>query len=263
MLDFVRRDLGRMRQRLGNFDRHRMDVHLDGIRSLERKFDILEQMQNNPDCTIPSAVTETNSNLNGDEPLALVNGMLAELTALAFDCDVTRVASVLFLPIAGESTFGDVPASIGPSTAGKTHHNWSHDQGPGYDTNVRHIMNQFGEWLRTFQAHSEPGGGTLLDASIFYATSELANGNHSTKRTPVLLGGHGRNYLKYPGIHYQAIAGGGGSLNSGPPAAGNASDVLLALLQAFDPTATSVGGPSAGSGLFDTAPTAPVSDILV
>lgn len=263
MLDFLQRDIGRMRNRLGNRDQIRMDIHLEGIRALEKKFGILDHIANQPQCAPPSSITETNGGLNGDEPLALVNELMAELTAVAFQCDLTRVASVLFLPIAGESTFGDVPNTIGPPTLDKTHHNWSHDQGPGYDTNVRHIMNQFGVWLRTFQARDEAGGGNLLDSSVLYATSEIANGNHQINRTPILLGGRGRGHFQYPGIHYQAIAGNGASLNNySAPSAGNTTDVLLECLRVFDPGATSFGGGPSASGNVSVAPTMPLSAIL-
>jgi hypothetical protein len=123
-------------------------------------------------------------------------------------------------------------------------------------------MNRFADWLRTFKNHVEPGGSTtLLDSTIFYASSDCAFGkNHQINRQPVLLGGHGRNHLKHPGIHYQAVAGdpsipsvdpelANGSLNNkAQPSARNTSDILLTCLRAFDAGATSVGDLSSGSG---------------
>jgi hypothetical protein len=103
----------------------------------------------------------------------------------------------------------------------------------------------------------EPDGTTLLDSTILYASSDHG-WFHQLNRQPVLLVGHGRGHLKFPGIHFQAVAGNptltdpGGALPAGSlnlfaqPAARNTSDVLLTCLRAFDPNAASVGefGPS-------------------
>jgi hypothetical protein len=237
MLDYVKWDLGQVRKRLGTLDQARMETHLEGIRALERKLGGLGS------CTAPTQPTEENRQVNGEEHITLVNQLMAQLLAVAFSCDITRVGSVMFLPVAGEATLGDVPA-----TSGKTHHVWSHTQttldndgNKGYETNIRFIMNRYGDWLRAMKAITEPAGGTLLDSCIFYASSDCANGNHTVGRQPIILGGHGRNHLKFPGIHFQAVAGTPGSLNSGFPSAGNMSDVLLTCLHAFDPSATSIG----------------------
>jgi hypothetical protein len=239
MLDFVRQDLTKMRGRLGSGDQLRIDAHLQTLRELETKIVC---------AAAPAEPTEENELENTLEPVTSVNSIMAELLAVCFACDITRVASVLFLPLAGEVTLRiDVP-----NTRAETHHSWSHNQaGTGadgqnaYDQNVRYIMNRFGDWMRALKNRLEPDGTTtLLDSTILFASSDCANGNHQINRQPILLGGHGRGHLLHPGIHFQAAAGDTtlGSLNQySQPAARNTSDVLLTCLQAFDPGATSVG----------------------
>jgi hypothetical protein len=238
MLDFVRQDITNIRGRLGAADQRRMDAHLTGLRELEQIIACSPQ---------PGEPMEENLLPTPFEPVASVNSIMANLLAVCFACDLTRVASVLFLPLAGEVTLGvDVP-----NTAGTNHHMWSHNQtGVGvdgqnaYDQNVRYIMNRFGDWMRALKSHVEPNGATLLDSTILFASSDCANGNHQINRQPVLLGGHGRGHLLYPGTHFQAVAGdaGQGSLNQySQPSARSTSDVLLTCLNAFDPAATSVG----------------------
>jgi hypothetical protein len=254
MLDFLKYDIGQIRKRLGTTDQVRMDAHLDGIRGLELQ----------AECTAPAEPIEENLEPNGEEALTLVNNIMAELIAVCFDCDLTRVASVMFVGLAGESTFGvDMP-----QTSGRTHHMWSHNQTSlgstgavdgltGYEQNIRFIMNRYGDWMRALKGHLEPDGVTnLLDTTILYASSDCANGNHMINRQPILIGGHGRGHLKSPGIHFQAVAGDGGpTLNSGSqPAAGNMSDVLLTCLRAFDPAAASVGDVSGASTPGSTTP---------
>lgn len=238
MLDFVREDITKMRGRLGSADQLRMDAHLQALRELEATIA----------CgAAPAEPTEENLLQSPFEPVASVNSIMAELLAVCFACDLTRVASVLFLPLAGSVTLGvDVP-----NTDLTTHHVWSHDQsGTGddgqnaYDQNVRFIMNRLGDWMRALKNRLEPDGTTLLDSTILFASSDCANGNHQINRQPILLGGHGRGHLLYPGVHFQAVAGNSalGSLNdSSQPAARNTADVLLTCLRAFDPAATSVG----------------------
>jgi hypothetical protein len=247
ILDFLKYDLGQMRRRLGAGDNLRMEAHLDGIRALEIQAEVAGLA-----CTVPTQPTEENLLGNGDEPLTLVNTLMSELIATCFECDITRVASVLFVGLAAESTLGDV----GPTT-GKTHHMWSHARTAngtngvnGYEQNINYIMNRYGDWMRALRNRVEPDGVTnLLDTTILYASSDCANGNHKISRQPILLGGHGRGHLKSPGIHFQARAPDAGDLNAtAQPADGNMSDVLLTCLRAFDPAAASVGDLGTGTG---------------
>lgn len=257
MLDFLRYDIGQLRRRLGSADQVRMEAHLEGIRALE-----LRTIAAGAGCTVPAEPTEENQEPNGEEPLTAVNTLMADLVAACFECDLTRVASVMFVGLAGESTFGvDMP-----QTDRMTHHMWSHNQSAAgstglvdgltaYEQNLRYIMNRYGDWMRALRGRVEPDGVTnLLDSTILYASSDCANGNHTIDRQPILLGGHGRGHLKSPGIHYQAVAGVAGSLNSGQPAAGNMSDVLLTCLRAFDASATSVGDLSTATAPGSTTP---------
>jgi hypothetical protein len=247
ILDFLKYDIGQVRRRLGTADNLRMEAHLDGIRALEIQTEVAALA-----CTVPTEPTEENLLGNGDEPLTLVNSLMADLIATCFECDITRVASVLFVGLAGESTFGDVPP-----TTGKTHHMWSHARTSngtngvnGYEQNINYIMNRYGDWMRSLRGRLEPDGVTnLLDTTILYASSDCANGNHKISRQPILLGGHGRGHLRSPGIHFQARAPDAGDLNGlSQPADGNMSSVLLTCLRAFDPAAASVGDLVTGTG---------------
>ena len=72
-------------------------------------------------------------------------------------------------------------------------------------------------------------------------------------RQPGLLGGHARNFLRFPGIHFQGAAGDpnlpseipqfptGTLNNTQQPTGRTTSDILLTCLQAFDPNATHIG----------------------
>ena len=96
------------------------------------------------------------------------------------------------------------------------------------------MMQRFAAMLEKFKAAVDVDGKNLLDTSIIFCSSDCAEGlTHSVERQPIILAGHGRDKLIYPGIHYQAAPY--------PTSAGNTSDVLLTCLKAFDPAATAVG----------------------
>jgi len=119
-------------------------------------------------------------------------------------------------------------------------------------------MEQLSKLAQKLLAATDPTGGTLLDSTIIYASTDCGVGwTHSINRQPIILLGHGRNKLKYPGIHYQAVATTASDLASGSPTtAGNTSNVLLSVLQAYNASATSVGDLSNGAGS-----TTPLADI--
>lgn len=102
----------------------------------------------------------------------------------------------------------------------------------------------------------------MLDSTIVFASSDLSVGwLHSTDRQPVILIGSSGGHLKNPGVHVQALPNdendpdGVSAVGVGLPTSGNTSDILLACLHAFDPSAESVGGGIAMS-------TEPLTEIL-
>lgn len=225
VLDAVREDTARLKDRLGTLDRQRLDAHLEGVRALEEKIQALP-----PACVIPDMPEEQNEDQNGEEPIVSVNEAMSDLLVEAFKCDVTRVASVLFIGGAAETVFSDLGHNTG-------HHYNTHDNGRQDEVHdgVVYTMQRFAYLLERMQAEVDATGKNLLDTSIVYASSDCSEGiSHSIERQPVMLVGHGRDKLAFPGIHYQATEGEG--------AAGNITDVLLTVARCFDSTIPSVGG---------------------
>ncbi len=242
VLDAVKDDIDALDGRLGQQDKQRLDAHLQSIGELETKISALP-----PSCEISAQTKFENTEDNGSERLAEVNGVMSELIALAFVCDVTRVASNLFCSVASESVFLDAGSS-------STHHGHSHADDEGYDQNITFIMASIAQLMTTLQNTEDALGESLLDSTLIFASSELSQGwSHSWQRQPMLIGGHGRNHLQYPGIHYQAI--GQTNPNDDQTAAGNTTDVLLTLARAFDPAIESIG-----SGTMMS--TTPLTDIM-
>lgn len=232
VLDAVAADTTRLKRRLGAVDRTRVDAHLAGIAELEKKIKATP-----PSCVTPDRPAETNEDVNGQEPINSVNKAMSDLLVYALKCDITRVGSVLWLGGAAETTFSDIGQEVG-------HHYNTHDphaQGEVH-RGVVYIMEHLAYLLEQMKATVDPMGRNLLDTGLVYCSSDCAEGlTHSIKRQPILLAGHRRNKLAHPGVHYRAVEG------SANVAAGNTSDVLLSVLQAYDPSASQVGGDVAGS----------------
>jgi hypothetical protein len=241
VLDAVRADVARLKMKLGEIDKQRLDAHLQGVDELEAKIVATTT------CDLPDLPGEDNVDSAGQEPITPVTQAMGELIAYAFACDVTRVASFLFKKFVSSTVFDEINAT-------NQHHSASHNgpDDPNYRAGVLYQMERLAQVLQIFQNTEEVNGENLLDSTIVYASTECSTGqSHAINRQPIILAGHGRGYLVNPGIHYRATAWNGS--HGGPNGAGNTSDVLLACLQAFDPSATSVGGgaPQSNTPLTD------------
>jgi hypothetical protein len=238
VLDLVRDQTTKLKQRLGQADIIRLDAHLDGVSLLEKKISTLP-----PACERPTEPTSAQNNvdIDGDEPLAQVGDLMSDLLVYAFKCDITRVASYLLGEGAGEYTFRDDGVS-----QSSQHHLLTHDIGAVDEVaqGVQHAMRRLAYLLERCAAEEDMPGQTLLDNMILFASSDCSTGwDHSVDNQPMLIAGGGGGAL-VPGMHY---ASGSGQ---------NPSDVLLALLRVFDPSATSVGAD-------DPMSTTPFNDILL
>lgn len=198
VLDTVRVDARALHARLGATDRARLDQHLTGLRELELKLR-----------ATPMAPPVGGSCAEMMRPESVESyrqraQLFADVIAMAFACDLSRVATVEFSSPASHVAYPDVhngPLEIGGSA--HSFHEYQHLA--GRDENVREALKYFvstyGEFVKTMRAMPE-GDGTLLDQSCILGTSEVSIGeNHKFRDYPVLIAGGAGGALKYPGIH--------------------------------------------------------------
>lgn len=237
VVDLVRGKATALRQRLGTLDRQRLDAHLDGVNELQKKIEALP-----PACTFPDQPTEANApvGLNDPEPLANVTAIMHDLIVEAFKCDITRVASLMFVQAAAHTIYHDL------GHTSEFHNDYTHNQSQAIqDTEVHagvvYTMERFADLLVKLQ-NTEDGvhGGTLLDSSAIFCSTDCAEGyTHSVQGQPMIIAGGANGKLVHPGIHYASQSG------------ENPTDALLALVQCFDDTVTQVGGFGQNSDGFD------------
>jgi hypothetical protein len=251
ILDSVKEDVASLKPRLGPADNVRLEAHLDSVAALEAKLSAAI-----PVCDLPADPMFTNSDPVNLEQLTLVNELMSDLISYAFACDLTRVATMLFIEGAAEPTLTEIPGNS------SSWHQYSHSTnswgvGGPFDNGQLFMMDRWAYFLNKLHSTTEFDGSNQLDNTICLLSSDASDGSvHAITRQPMVIAGHGGGYLKYPGVHVQpAPLSNNYNYGSWPtPSSGNISDVLLAILQGFNPSATWIGealdgqGNGAGSG---------------
>ncbi len=240
VLDAVRDDARALQSRLGTADQARLDAHLTGISELRTRILALPPVLTSS-CSKPAQPTQTNADVAGVEPIEAVSTVMSDLLAMAFACDLTRVASFQFSGSVGGHCFKHLtPSAPRDSEHAITHESTQQDK---VNEAVIFTMRNFAYTLQALKRTSE-AAGTLLDNTVVLCTSDVAEGlDHSINDYPVLLAGRGGGALR-SGYHFRSATG------------RNTSDILLTCLRALGTNATSAGK---DSGLSTT----PISELLV
>ena len=194
ILDIVTESLGRIRTSVGAGDRARLDQYAEDIREIERRLEIARKASADvPARTVPVGVPES-----FDEHIKLQY----DLTALAFQSDVTRVATLLG---ARDLTNRNYPAS-GTNTGfhAGSHHAESPQKIADYARINRYHVQMLVYFLEKLKAIPD-GDGTLLDHSLVLYGTNMGNSNqHQHYDVPHILAGgasgqlHGGRHLTYP-----------------------------------------------------------------
>jgi hypothetical protein len=187
VLDLVAEDAQDLKAKLGATDQRKLDEYLSGVRELEQR---VAKVQKTPEVGQSSMARPTGVPKEYEDHLKL----MADLLALAFQADLTRVATFVF---ANEGSnrpyrFLDVPEG---------HHDLSHHEGKKeklakiQKINQFHVT-QFAYLLGKLKAVKE-GSGTLLDNCMVVYGSGNSDGNrHNHDELPILLAGKGGGALK-------------------------------------------------------------------
>jgi len=229
VLDAVQDDYKSLSKRLGKEDKHKIDNHLESIGSIAKRLDSPGLLGGS--CALPEMGTPLDIYANDNYPT--IGKLQLDLMAMAFACDLTRVASIQW----ASTQAGKVFTWLGQSD---THHNLSHSG----DSNVeaQNALVDIGNWHAQQLAYlmgrlkSIPeGDGTLLDNTVILWCTDISRGNtHERRDMPYLLaGGAGGyfemgRYLKYEAAWH--------------------NDLLVSLANAMDVPIASYGNPAYCTG---------------
>jgi hypothetical protein len=193
LLDFVAEDARRLKGQLGANDQRKLDEYLSGVREIEQK---LLRAEKDPDVKGVPGGYRAPTGLPKDRKEHL--RLLADMLVLAFQADLTRIATFVFANEGSNRPYREIGVSDG-------HHDLSHHRGKKEKQEKIQQINQFhieqlAYLLGRLRSVME-GTGTLLDNCLLAYGSGNSDGNrHTHDNLPILLMGKGAGTVK-PGRH--------------------------------------------------------------
>lgn len=185
ILDFVREDAADLRGRLGASDLRRLDEYMSSIREIERRVD----------AAAPPPVAPAGATRPSGTPAAYRDHLrlMADLLALAFQTDVTRVSTFVFANEGSNRSYREIGVSDG-------HHDLSHHGndreklGKISRINTFHIE-QFAYFVQKLRDTREGEGNLLDNCMVLYGSGNGDGNRHNHDDLPILLVGKGGNTL--------------------------------------------------------------------
>lgn len=191
ILDFVLEDANRLKKQLGAKDQTKLDEYFAGVREIEDRLARVQAINSDASAAqkkpvgVPAEVSEHIR-------------LLCDMMALAFQADLTRIATFMIANDGSNRNYKEVGVPEG-------HHDMSHHGGDKYkQAQVAKInkfhMTQVAYFLEKLDSIHE-GEGTLLDNSMVMYGAGISDGDrHNHDDLPILLAGGGAGTLK-PGRH--------------------------------------------------------------
>jgi hypothetical protein len=188
ILDFVLEDARGMQRRLNPGDREKLDQYLTGVREVETRIQGAERFG-----SLPDPGMETPAGVPADYGQFVQT--MYDLLAVAFHCDMTRVATLLLAHDGSNRSFAEVGIPEG-------HHDLSHH----FDDaeKIRKVseidlwyVKQFARFLEKLQNTKDVDGNSLLRNSMIVYGGGNADGNrHTHTNLPIVLAGGGGGTMK-------------------------------------------------------------------
>jgi hypothetical protein len=181
-------------QKLDAKDNHKLDEYLTSLREIEARIARLEKFGDlpNPNVPTPEGVPE-----QFEDHMQLMYDMVA----LAFETDMTRIATLILAHDGSNRSFPMIDINRG-------HHDLSHHQGNQDNLRQiaqidRHYMTYFAKFLEKLAALKDADGTSVLHNSMIVYAGGNADGNaHSHDDLPVILAGAGGGML-HPGRFHE------------------------------------------------------------
>jgi hypothetical protein len=181
ILDMVSDRAKSLSNDLGPGDQHRLEEYLDTVREIERRV-TLASSRDFSGIQVPNAPVGELDDF--DKQVRL----MFDLIALAYQADLTRVASYVMVAEGTNRTYNHVgvPDSFHPVS----HHSNDRERIRRLTVIQRYHMERFADFVKKLSTIKE-GDGTVLDHSLFLYGSNMGNSNqHDNYPLPeVLVGG--------------------------------------------------------------------------
>ncbi|HEV8067940.1 MAG TPA: DUF1552 domain-containing protein [Planctomycetaceae bacterium] len=193
VLDLVRDDSDRLNKKLGLSDRRKMDEYTSGVRELEMRIELAGQAaaRRPANVAVPVGVPED---------FARHVELMFDLLALAFQTDMTRIATFMFGNEGSNRGYSMVGAKDGHHAL--SHHRNNQEMIAQLKRIDRYLVGHYAAFLAKLRAIRE-GERTLLDNCMVLYGSGIKDGNaHTHHDLPILLAGRAGGSI-LPGRHLQ------------------------------------------------------------
>ena len=181
ILDMINDRAKTLRGELGAGDQARLDEYLDTVRELERRVTVASTRD-------LKGINVPNAPVGELEDFDKQVRLMFDLLALAYQADLTRVASFVMVSEGTNRTYNfvGVPDSFHPVS----HHSNDKERIRRLQVIERYHMERFADFLKKL-ANTKEGDGSILDHSLFLYGSNMSNSNqHDNYPLPeILVGG--------------------------------------------------------------------------
>jgi hypothetical protein len=187
LLDLISDRTATLKSELGAADKSRLDDYLETVREIERRVE-KSGSRDLSGLDVPKAPVGELDNF--DEQVKL----MFDLLALAYQADLTRVASYIMVAEGTNRTYNHVgvPDSFHPVS----HHANDKEKIRRLVTIQRYHMERFAEFVGKLAAMSD-GENSILDNSLFLYGSNMSNSDrHNNYPLPIIMVGHGGGGVK-------------------------------------------------------------------
>jgi len=196
ILDLTLRDTARLESNLGPVDRRKLDEYLTSLREVEMRIQRAEK-----ETPIPAGMEKPSG-----IPVTFAEHaqLLFSLVTLAFQSDLTRVATFMMAREGGVRTYPEIGVP-------EAHHSCSHHRGdPALIEKVAKVSDHHAlnfAWFVEKLKSTREGEGTLLDHSAITYGAALGDPNiHDHIHLPTLVAGRAHGQIK-PGRHIRYAEG--------------------------------------------------------
>jgi hypothetical protein len=192
ILDLILVRVNKLKSDLGSEDKAILDGYLENVREIERR----SKMAGNSNL---STIQIPNAPIGELEDFAAQEKIMYDLLALAYQADLTRVATYITVAEGTNRTYPFLNISDGFHPV--SHHANILERIQKLVQIQKWHMQQFADFIKKM-ADTPDGQGSLLDHSIFMYGSNMSNSDqHNNYPIPNLIVGGGNGKLKQGGQH--------------------------------------------------------------
>jgi hypothetical protein len=205
VIDFVKADLEAAKGKIGAADVHKLDAHLEGVRSIEQRL----TGELGDACVIPDQGNAIDPEQQANDEI--VAKLQMDMLVAAMACGVTNVGSILWGGATNAGKFGFVPGVSGSDSL----HSLTHRDDQAAKDEVKLIANWYMKQLAYFAQRLKDipeGDGTMLDNTLIVWCSETSVASaHNRRNMPFVLVGQGGGglqtgrWLQYDGVVHNKL----------------------------------------------------------